>query len=83
VSTELLVSLLSFGGTLLLVLTGLMNFSVFIRQLRYAREQLETARRQLEQAQQQPEIQLILRAMGEISEYHHFFVERPSLRPYF
>jgi hypothetical protein len=83
VSTELLVSILSFAGTLLLVLTGLMNFSVFIRQLRNAREQLDTARRQLEHAQLQPEIQLIQRAMVETSEYLHYFVERPYLRPYF
>ncbi|MCM3900734.1 MAG: hypothetical protein ND866_03430 [Pyrinomonadaceae bacterium] len=47
-STELLIPFLTFGGTLLLVVTGLLNFSVFVRQLRAAREQLETARRQLE-----------------------------------
>ena len=57
--TELLISLLTFGGTLLLVVTGLLNFSVFVRQLRAAREQLETARRQLESARQQPQIQLV------------------------
>jgi hypothetical protein len=83
VSTELLVSLLSFAGTFLLVLTGLMNFSVFIRQLRNAREQLETARHQLGQAQQQPEIQLIQRAMAETGEYLRVFVEKPYLRRYF
>jgi len=83
VSTELLVSILSFGGTFLLVLTGLLNFSVFIRQLRNARQQLETARHQLEQAQQQPEIQLIQRAMAETGEYLRAFVEKPYLRPYF
>lgn len=82
-STELFVSLLSFGGTLLLVMTGLMNFSVFIRQLRAAREQLDTARRQLEQAQKEPEIQLIQRAMLETTDYLRYFVERPYLRPYF
>jgi hypothetical protein len=43
VNTELLIPLLTFGGTLLLVVTGLLNFSVFVRQLRAAREQLETA----------------------------------------
>ena len=48
--------ILTIGGTLLLVVTGLLNFSVFLRQLRAAREQLETARRQLEHARQQPEI---------------------------
>lgn len=82
-STELIISLLSFGGTLLLVMTGLLNFSVFIRQLRAAREQLDTARRQLEHAQQQPEIQLIQRAMLETTDYLRHFVERPYLRPYF
>ena len=47
-SSEVLISLLTFGGTLLLVVTGLLNFSVFVRQLRAAREQLETAQRELE-----------------------------------
>jgi hypothetical protein len=83
VSPELLLSLLSFGGTLLLVLTGLLNFSVFVRQLRAAREQLETARRQLESARQQPEIQLVQRAMTETSDHLKILVERPYLRPYF
>src|SRR6478736_2607088 len=46
-NTELLIPLLTVGGTLLLVVTGLLNFSVFVRQLRAAREQLETARRDL------------------------------------
>ena len=46
-------------AALMLVVTGLLNFSVFVRQLRAAREQLETARRQLESARQQPEIQLV------------------------
>ena len=63
-NTELLIPLLTFGVTLLLVVTGLLNFSVFVRQLRAAREQLETARRQLESARQQPEIQLVQRAMA-------------------
>jgi hypothetical protein len=83
VSTEVLISLLSFGGTLLLVLTSLLNFSVFLRQLRAARDQLETVRRQLENAQQQPEIQLIQRAMTETSDHLKILVERPYLRPYF
>ena len=42
-NTELLIPLLTVGGTLLLVVTGLLNFSVFVRQLRAARDQLETA----------------------------------------
>ena len=64
-NTDLLIPLLTFGGTLLLVVTGLLNFSVFVRQLRTAREQLETARRQLESARQQPQIQLVQRAMAD------------------
>lgn len=82
-NTELLIPLLTFGGTLLLVITGLLNFSVFVRQLRAAREQLETARRQLESARQQPEIQLVQRAMTETSDHLRILVERPYLRPYF
>lgn len=81
--TELLIPLLTIGGTLLLVLTGLLNFSVFVRQLRAAREQLETARRQLESARQQPQIQLVQRAMAETTDYLKIFIERPYLRPYF
>jgi hypothetical protein len=83
VSAELWIPLLSFGGTLLLVLTGLLNYSVFIRQLRAAQEQMETARRQLENARAQPEIQLIQRAMAETSDHLKLLVERPYLRPYF
>ncbi len=82
-STEVLISLLSFGGTLLLVLTGLLNFSVFLRQLRAARDQLETVRRQLESARQQPEIQLVQRAMTETSDHLKILIERSYLRPYF
>ena len=80
---EVWVSLLSFGGTLLLVITGLLNFSIFRRQLRAAQEQMETARKQLENAQKQPEIQLIQRAMTEMSEHLPILIERPYLRPYF
>lgn len=82
-NTELLIPLLTFGGTLLLVLTSLLNFSVFVRQLRAAREQLDTARRQLESARQQPEIQLVQRAMSETSDHLRILIERPYLRPYF
>jgi len=82
-NTELLISFLTFGGTLLLVVTGLLNFSVFVRQLRAAREQLETARRQLESARQQPQIQLVQRAMAETSDHLKILIERPYLRPYF
>lgn len=80
---EVWVSLLSFGGTLLLVVTGLLNFSIFRRQLRAAHEQMETARQQLENAQKQPEILLIQRAMTEMSEHLPILIERPYLRPYF
>ncbi len=82
-NTELLIPLLTFGGTLLLVVTGLLNFSVFVRQLRAAREQLESARRQLEIARQQPEIQLVQRAMAETSDHLKILIEKPYLRPYF
>lgn len=82
-NTELIIPLLTVGGTLLLVLTGLLNFSVFVRQLRAAREQLETARRQVESARQQPEIQLVQRAMSETSDHLRILIERPYLRPYF
>jgi len=83
VNTEFLIPLLTFGGTLLLVVTGLLNFSVFVRQLRAARDQLETARRQLESARQQPQIQLVQRAMSETSDHLKILIERPYLRPYF
>jgi hypothetical protein len=83
VEPNLLVPLLTFGGTLLLVFTGLLNFSVFLRQLRATREQLETARRLLESARQQPEIQLVQRAMTETSDHLRILIERPHLRPYF
>lgn len=82
-SHEVLISLLTFGGTLLLVVTGLLNFSVFVRQLRAAREQLETARRQLESARQQPELELVQRAMDQTSDHLRILVDRPYLRPYF
>ena len=82
-NTELLIPLLTFGGTLLLVVTGLLNFSVFVRQLRAARDQLETARRQLESARQQPQIQLVQRAMAETSDHLKILIEKPYLRPYF
>ena len=82
-NTELLIPLLTFGGTLLLVVTGLLNFSVFVRQLRAARDQLETARRQLESGRQQPQIQLVQRAMAETSDHLKILIEKPYLRPYF
>ncbi len=74
---------LTIVGTVLLVGVGLLNFSVFVQQLRAARQNLETARRQLENARQQPEIQLVQRAMAETSDHLPLLVQRPYLRPYF
>ena len=78
-----IIPVLAASGTLLLVATGLLNFSVFLRQLRAGREQLETARRLLENARQGPEIQLVQRAMTETSDHLKVLVERSYLRPYF
>jgi len=83
VRLDTLIPVLAVCGTLLLVLTGLLNFSVFVRQLRAGREQLETTRRLLESARQGPEIQLVQRAMAETSDHLRLLVERPYLRPYF
>src|SRR5690242_2320147 len=80
---ETLIGVLGFMGTLLLVLVGLLNFSVFRKQLRIAKEQIDTAVRQLEIAQKQPDLYLIQRAVTETSDHLHVFVERPKLRPYF
>ena len=80
---DMLIPWLAASGTLLLVVTGLLNFSVFVRQLRSGREQLETTRRLLENARQLPEIQLVQRAMSETSDHLKLLVERPYLRPYF
>ena len=74
---------ITIGATLLLVLTGLLNFSVFVRQLRASNAQLDTARKQLESSQLQPEIQLVQRAMAETSDHLKLLVARPYLRPYF
>lgn len=79
----MVLSVLAVSGTLLLVVTGLLNFSVFLRQLRSTREQLETTRRMLENARQQPEIQLVQRAMLATSEHLEILVQKPYLRPYF
>lgn len=80
---ESLLPVLTLAGTALLVITGLLNFSVFVRQLRASRDQLETARLQLASARQQPEIQLVQRAMLETSEHLKILVDKPYLRPYF
>ena len=80
---ETMIGVLGFMGTLLLVLVGLLNFSVFRKQLRIAKEQIDTAVRQLEIAQKQPDLYLIQRAVTETSNHLRLFVERPKLRPYF
>jgi hypothetical protein len=77
------VPLLTIGGTLLLVVTSALNFSVFLRQLKASREQVETAQRQLENARQGPEIALVQRAMSESSDHLKILIEKPYLRPYF
>jgi hypothetical protein len=80
---EPLISVLGILGTLLLVAVGLLNFSIFRKQLRIAKEQIDTAVRQLEIAQKQPDLHLIQRAVTETSNHLRLFVERPQLRPYF
>ena len=80
---ESLIAWLGFAATLLLVLVGLLNFSVFRKQLRIAKEQIDTAVRQLEIAQKQPDLYLIPRAVTETSNHLLLFVEHPKLRPYF
>lgn len=80
---EAWIGVLGFVGTMLLVMVGLLNFSVFTRQLHIAKEQIETAVRHLEIARQQPDLHLIQRAITETSDHVRLFVERPYLRPYF
>ena len=80
---ESLIGVLGFIGTLLLVIVGLLNFSVFRKQLRIAKDQIDTAVRQLEIAQKQPDLFLIQRAVTETSDHLRLFVERPQLRSYF
>jgi len=80
---EAWIGVLGILGTLLLVAVGLLNFTVFTKQLHIAKEQIETGVRQLELAQKQPELQLIQRAITETNEHVRLLVERPYLRPYF
>ena len=80
---EVWIGILGILGTLLLVGVGLLNFTVFTKQLHIAKEQIETAVRQLEIAQKQPELQLIQRAITETNDHVRLLVERPHLRPYF
>lgn len=77
------IGVLGIMGTLLLVMVGLLNFTVFTKQLSVAKEQIGTAMRQLEIAQQQPDLQLIQRAITETTDHVRLMVERPYLRPYF
>lgn len=72
-----------FIGTFLLVLVGLLNYSVFIRQLSIAREQIQTAIKQVEIAQKQPQLQLIQRSITETTDHVRVIVQKPYLRPYF
>jgi len=74
-----IIGLLGFVGSLLLVLVGLLNFSVFRKQLRIAKDQIDTAVRQLEIAQKQPDLYLIQRAVTETANHLLLFVERPKL----
>lgn len=83
ISADILLGLLGLAATLLLVVVGLLNFSVFRKQLRIAQEQIDTAVRHLAVTQKQPDLHLIQRAIAETSDHLHFIVERPWLRPYF
>jgi hypothetical protein len=80
---EVWIGLMGFAGTMLLVVVGLLNFSVFRKQLRIAKEQIDTAVHQLEIARKQPDLHLIQRAIAETSDHVRLLVERPYLRPYF
>src|ERR1044072_9389436 len=80
---EPLIGVLGFMGTLALVLVGLLNFSVFRKQLLIARDQIDTAVRQLEIAQKQPDLHLIQRAVTETQNHLLLFVQHPQMRPYF
>lgn len=80
---ETWIGVMGFVGTLLLVLVGLLNFTVFTKQLTVAKEQIGTAVRQLEIAQKQPDLHLIQRAITETSDHVRLLVEKPYLRPYF
>lgn len=81
--TETWIGFVSLAGTLLLVGVGLLNYSVFRRQLAVAQRQIDAATRQLALAQRQPDMQLIQRAIAETSDHARLLVERPHLRPYF
>lgn len=80
---EVIIAIVGSVGTLLLVLVGLLNFTIFSKQLTVAREQIATAVRQLDLAAQAPDLQLIQRAIAETSDHVRLLVEKPYLRPYF
>lgn len=76
------IAVLGCAGTLLLVLIGFLNWSIFSKQLTLAKEQIGTAMRHLEIAQKAPDLQLIHRAIAESSDHVRVLVDRPYLRPY-
>ncbi len=80
---EVWIAIVGCAGTVLLVLVGLLNFSIFSKQLTVAREQIATMVQQLDVAQKAPDLQLIQRAIAETSDHVKMMVERPYLRPYF
>src|SRR5688500_14656582 len=80
---EFWIPALGLAATLLLVVVGLLNFSIFWRQLQLARDQMDMAVRHLELARRQPDLHLIQRAISETSDHARLLVERPYLRPYF
>ena len=80
---EVWIAIVGTAGTVLLVLVGLLNFSIFSKQLTVAREQIATAVRHLDLAQKAPDLHLIQRAIAETSDHVKMMVERPYLRPYF
>jgi hypothetical protein len=80
---EVWIPVLGLAATVLLVVVGLLNFSIFRRQLQVAREQIATAVNQLELARKQPDLYLIQRAISEASDHVRLMVEKPYLRPYF
>jgi hypothetical protein len=80
---ELWIAIAGCAGTLLLVAVGLLNFSIFSKQLTVAREQIATMVRQLDLAQKGPDLHLIQRSISETSDHVKMMVERPYLRPYF
>src|SRR5215210_1467304 len=73
---EFWVPVLGLRATILLVVVGLLNFSVFRRQLQLAREQIDTAVRQLELARKQPDLYLIQRAIAQTSDHVRLIVDK-------